>query len=210
MQKYTLFYLGILSCIVSCAGHRSKETASSTISFVTVEPGVRLEVIDWGGKGEPILFLAGLGNTAHVFDDYAPQFNDHFHVLGITRRGFGASTHSSSGYALDTLSKDILTILDSLKIERITLIGHSIAGEELTKFAILYPHRVNKLVYLDAAYDRTDLSFADKTPPSPLKMTRIDSSSWQNLQRFLKSAYKLSLNESEIKATSIFDKDGRR
>ena len=54
-------------------------------------PTVSLEVVDWGGRGTPLVFLAGLGSTAHVFDDFAPQFTDSFHVVGITRRGFGAS-----------------------------------------------------------------------------------------------------------------------
>jgi len=38
------------------------------IQFVNVEDGVRLEVPDWGGSGRPIVLLAGLGFTAHVFD----------------------------------------------------------------------------------------------------------------------------------------------
>ncbi len=208
MTKYLLAFL-FYSCIQGCTNLRSEEASSPNISLVTVEPGVQLELIDWGGNGEPILFLAGLGNTAHVFDEYAPQFTDQFRVLALTRRGFGASSRPPGGYDLATLSRDILTIIDSLSIERITLIGHSIAGEELTKFAILYPQRVNKLVYLDAAYDRTDLSFADKSPPAPFKMTAEDSSSWQNLQSYLKRTYKLKLTEAEIKATSIFDKKGR-
>ena len=38
---------------------------------------------------------------------------------------------------------------------RADLIGHSLAGDEMTLFANLYPQRVIKMVYLDAAYDRT-------------------------------------------------------
>ena len=35
------------------------------VKFVTVAPGVKLEVLDWGGNGPPLVFLAGLGFTAH-------------------------------------------------------------------------------------------------------------------------------------------------
>jgi pimeloyl-ACP methyl ester carboxylesterase len=45
-------------------------------------------VLDWGGTGPPLVFLAGLGNTAHVFDHFAHQFTDRFRVLGVTRRGY--------------------------------------------------------------------------------------------------------------------------
>ena len=58
-----------------------------TVQFVTVEQGVKLEVLDWGGYGAPLIFLAGTGNTAHNFDNFAPQFTSQHHVYGITRRG---------------------------------------------------------------------------------------------------------------------------
>jgi len=38
-----------------------------------VDDNVKLEVLDWGGTGRPLVLLAGLGNTAHVFDDFAPK-----------------------------------------------------------------------------------------------------------------------------------------
>lgn len=62
------------------------------VQFVTVEDGVRLEVLDWGGTGRPIVLLAGLGYTAHVFDGFAEKLTDSYHVYGITRRGYGASS----------------------------------------------------------------------------------------------------------------------
>jgi len=50
---------------------------------VPIEKHVQLEVIDWGGNDQPLIFLAGLGNTAHIFDQFAPQFTKHYHVYGI-------------------------------------------------------------------------------------------------------------------------------
>ena len=55
--------------------------------FVNVEKNVRLEVLDWGGTGRPIVFLAGAGNSAHIFDDFAPKFANEYHVYGITQIG---------------------------------------------------------------------------------------------------------------------------
>jgi pimeloyl-ACP methyl ester carboxylesterase len=67
--------------------------------MIPVEPGVQLEVLDWGGTGQPMIFLSGLGNTAHIWDDFAPRFMGSHHVYAITRRGFGRSTHAASGYS---------------------------------------------------------------------------------------------------------------
>src|SRR5262245_46242230 len=52
------------------------DTCGHKTTFVTVEPGVQLEVLDWGGTGEPLVLLAGLGDNAHVYDDFAYQFTD--------------------------------------------------------------------------------------------------------------------------------------
>lgn len=123
-------------------------------AFVTAN-SVRLHYLDWGGRGETILFLAGFNDSAHVYDHFAPQFTDRFHVLGLTRRGVGESEKPPDGYDSSTRVEDIRQFLDELGVSRVSLIGHSMAGDELTLFASRYPKRVSKMVYLDAAYDRT-------------------------------------------------------
>ena len=67
------------------AGH---EASPYSVHFVIVEKDVKLEVIDWGGSGKSLVLLAGGGNTAHIFDHFAPKLANEFHVYGITRRGF--------------------------------------------------------------------------------------------------------------------------
>src|ERR1700747_1242431 len=68
------------------------------IKLVSVGDGVRLEVLDWGGPGRPIVLLAGLGFTAHVFDGFAEKLTDTYHVYGVTRRGYGASSRPAADY----------------------------------------------------------------------------------------------------------------
>jgi pimeloyl-ACP methyl ester carboxylesterase len=96
-----------------------------------------------------LLLLAGMGNDAHSFDQFAPKFTDRFRVLALTRRGFGQSDKPATGYDTDTLVADSRAFLDMLKIKRVSLIGHSFAGWELIRFAELYPDRVDRLVFLD-------------------------------------------------------------
>jgi non-heme chloroperoxidase len=129
-----------------------KDPSPHAVQFVTVDNDVNLEVLDWGGSGRPLVFLAGLGNTAHIFDMFALKFTAAYHVYGITRRGFGASSAPASGYSADRLGDDVLAVLDGLKLNRPVLVGHSIAGEELSSVGSRYPGRVAGLIYLDAAY----------------------------------------------------------
>ena len=117
--------------------------------------GIKLHYLDWGGSGDTILFLPGFNDTAHIYDQFAPRFTDHFHVMGLTRRGLGESDKPKDGYDASTRVEDIRDFLDQLQIPRVILIGHSMAGDELTLFASRYPQRTIKVVYYDAAYDRT-------------------------------------------------------
>jgi pimeloyl-ACP methyl ester carboxylesterase len=112
--------------------------------------GVRIHYLDVGGNGEQLILLTGLGSSVHIFDDLAPRFTDRFRVIAMTRRGHAESDHPTDGFGLDTLIADLKTVLDTLGLRRVNLAGHSIAGGELTRFAILYPDRIATLIYLDA------------------------------------------------------------
>ena len=144
------------------------DTSPHKSDFVNVN-GIRLHYLDWGGSGEVLLFLAGMGCNAHIFDDFAPRFTDQFHVMALTRRGHGESDRPETGYDVDTLIEDIRQFLDALGIEKVILAGHSMANIELSHFAVLYPDRVIKLIYLDAAYDRHSPSYKEMVEKSPWK-----------------------------------------
>ncbi len=105
--------------LLSPSAYASAQTDSTPhkVQMVTVEPGVRLEVLDWGGSGRPLIFLAGNGDTAHRFDGFAPQFTTQHHVYGITRRGSGASSSpvpANGNYSADHLGDDVLAVMKAL------------------------------------------------------------------------------------------------
>jgi non-heme chloroperoxidase len=67
-------------------------------------------------------------------------------------RGFGKSSAPSSGYSADRLGDDVLAVMDSLALNKPVLVGHSIAGEELSSIGSRHPEKIAGLVYLEAAY----------------------------------------------------------
>ena len=158
--------VGLLPPVVPLVLQRAtKETAwpldptAHSVQFITVDNNVKLEVLDWGGSGRPLVLLTGLGNNAHVYDGFAPKLTTSYHVYGITRRGFGASSAPATGYSADRLGDDVLAVLDALRLNRPVLVGHSIGGEELSSIGSRHPERVAGLIYLDcygyAYYDRS-------------------------------------------------------
>jgi non-heme chloroperoxidase len=160
-----LYLLLIASLMVSLKAPAQTDSSPHKVQFVTVEEGVQLEVLDWGGLGRPLLFLAGSGDTAHAFDNFAPKFTGQHHVYGITRKGFGASSKPApmnGNYAADRLGDDVLAVMQALRIERPVLVGHSLAGEELSSIGSRFPSRVAGLIYLDAV---ASWSFYDPAHP---------------------------------------------
>jgi non-heme chloroperoxidase len=166
LQIWNLSFLLIVSPWIAANSMVQVDSSPHSIQMVAVKPGVRLEVLDWGGSGRPLIFLAGSGDTAHRFDGFAPQFAKQHHVYGITRRGSGASSSPApvhGNYSADHLGDDLLAVMKALHIDRPVLAGHSMAGEEMSSIGSRFPDKVSGLIYLDAATD-----FALDDPEHPL------------------------------------------
>lgn len=131
------------------------DTTAHKTHMVKVSDGVEVEVVDWGGSGRPLVFLSGLGQTAHAFDAFALRFTGQYRVIGLTRRGFGASGKPDAkvptNYTTERLGDDVLAVMDALKLVRQVQAGWSIAGGELSSVASRHPQKVSGLIYLDAA-----------------------------------------------------------
>ena len=154
-MRLTLRSVCVASTLAASVGsaQQTPDTSPHQAKFVRIAPDVQLEVLDWGGSGRPVVLLAGLGGTAHDFDAFGPKLAAHYHIVAVTRRGFGRSSVPPNGYGADTLAADILAVIDSLELRRPVIAGHSQAGEELSSIGFRHPEKVSGLVYLDAGYD---------------------------------------------------------
>jgi non-heme chloroperoxidase len=181
--------------------------------LVTVANGVQLQVLDWGGsdKSRTMVLITGLGDNAHVYDQFAFQFTDYFHVIGITRRGYLPSSQPApgpspgAGFDFDTRAHDDIAVLDFLGISKAVFVGHSIAGSELSTIGVKYGDRVEKLVYLDA-FDLSKRFQLPDIPPPPY--TDADG---RSLQIFLAADERLEDILRPAQATRIavqFDENG--
>jgi len=135
---------------------RWRDGAPHEPSSIKVDAGVQLEVLDFGGTGSPILLLPGLAASAHSYDEVAPLLARHHRVVAMTRRGTGYSSKPDYGYDTPRLGQDVLAVMDTLGVGKVVLVGHSIAGDELTWLGVHHAQRFDGLVYLDAAYDRSN------------------------------------------------------
>lgn len=134
---------------------RWRDLAPHDAHSITVDQGVQLEVLDFGGTGSPMLLLPGLGATAHSFDELAPMLARKHRVIAVTRRGAGYSSKPDFGFDTPRLAQDVLKVMDAMQLGKVILAGHSIAGDELTWLGGHHADRIAALIYLDAAYDRS-------------------------------------------------------
>lgn len=117
--------------------------------------GSRLQHLDWGGTGPTLILLHDHGQNPHKFDAFAPAFTDRFRVIASARRG-AMGSEAAPPYDVPTFAADLRELMDTLGIPKAIFVGHGLAGAEVTEMAVRYPGRVEKIVYLDAAYDCTD------------------------------------------------------
>jgi len=200
----------------SQSGTPWKDPSPHAVRFVSVGDGVPLEVLDWDGSGRAVVLLAGGGDTAHVFDDFAPKLTTHNHVYGITRRGFGASGYADAENVGERLGGDVLAVIDALKLDKPILVGHSIAGAELSWIANQHPNRVAGVVYLEAGYS---YAFDDGKGASALDMMKLkapqspppgaaDLVSFKALQRYKDRMDGFEFPEGELREERQTNPDG--
>ena len=157
-----------------------KPTAIGADSFCELK-SVRLHYIDHGGQGPVVILLAGLGSSAHAFDEFGPLLRRGHRVIAVTRRGYGQSGDpSNADYSNGALVRDVLELMNRLGIPRASFIGHSLAGGELATLGAKHPERVDRLVYIDAAYDRSEVpslmaALPPSAPPPPTALATVAS-----------------------------------
>ena len=182
-----------------------------TQRLVPVGPAARLEVLDWGGSGRTLVLLAQLGQTAHIYDDWAPALARRFRVVGITRRGYGESS-ATGGFSAEELATDIIRVLDAEKLRDPVLVGNQFAGEEMSWIGSRLPDRVAGLVYLDAAYDRSDIAteraIARRIPPQGGPRPE-DMASVEALTRWASRGSGVKIPEAEFRQVAQVAPDGR-
>jgi len=196
-------------------GSMWKDPSPHTVRFVPVGD-VQLEVLDWGGSGRAVVLLAGGGDTAHVFDGFAPKLAAHNHVYGITRRGFGASGYAEPASAGDRLGEDVLAVIDALKLDKPVLMGHSIAGVELSWMANAHPDRIAGVVYIEAGYSyafddgkgASALDMMKLQAPQPPPPTAADLVNFKALQSYEARTDGFEFPEGELRAERQTNPDG--
>jgi pimeloyl-ACP methyl ester carboxylesterase len=126
---------------------------SSPRDATTTLDGLRFHYLDWGTAGEPpMLLLHGGAQTAHSWDEVAPDFARDHHVLALDQRGHGDTDWAPDGrYRRDDFVADIRAFLDDRDWPAPIIVALSLGGLNSIAFAARHPDRITGLVVVDVA-----------------------------------------------------------
>ncbi len=160
-----------------------------------------------------MVFIHGFGDNPHIFDDLIPAFTDRYRAIAYARRSHGRSTQKGP-YSTATLTRDLRGLLDGLGIQRASLVGWSMGGNELTGMASRYPDRVDRIVFLDAGYDWGDPDCRRAFQAFPISGD-VPSSGYSSLgayrrfwQKMVPGIRPISRLEASIRESVVVGRDG--
>ena len=107
---------------------------------------IELQVRDYEGSGEAIVFLHYSGANLMMWPRVLPYFQDRYRLILVDLRGHGKSDKPETGYQIDVMARDILGVMQHLNLERAHIIGSSLGAEVGLSLAANYPDRVISLV----------------------------------------------------------------
>jgi pimeloyl-ACP methyl ester carboxylesterase len=112
---------------------------------------LRLNYLDWGNTGAPVLILLHGGrDQCHSWDPIVASLRVEWRILTPDLRGHGESEWSSDGqYPLECFVYDLASLIDQLGLTSVSLVGHSLGGNIVLRYAALYPERVRRVMAIE-------------------------------------------------------------
>ena len=114
--------------------------------------GLTLRVREWASDGSPIVLAHGLASNSRIWDDVAGRLAARHHVVALDQRGHGLSDRPTDGFTFDRMVGDLAALIETLGLDRPTLVGHSWGGNVVLAFAAEHPDRVRGLVLVDGGF----------------------------------------------------------
>ncbi|WP_378186095.1 alpha/beta fold hydrolase [Aquimarina sp. W85] len=107
------------------------------------------------GQGKPIVFLHGFLENLSMWQTIVPEFLEQYQCIAIDLPGHGGSDNLGYVHSMETMAEVVKSVLETLKIDKAIIIGHSLGGYVGLAFAEKYTHSLLGLLLLNST------SFAD-------------------------------------------------
>ncbi len=111
--------------------------------------GTRLFYDDRGNGGRPLLFVHGWCCDHSHFSPQVECFSTAYRTIAVDLRGHGLSEKPAGDYAIETHAEDLAGLIDTLDLQGVVAIGHSMGGACVLELAARFPQRISAIVLLD-------------------------------------------------------------
>ena len=146
MRRCGLFLLGL--CVM--ADHRLSGQDLNRFTRTITVSGLSFPVLDYG-EGSPVLLLHGFPDDRFLWRNQAVELaTAGLRVIAPDLRGFGDAPRPAdpAEYGLDIAAKDVIGILDAMRIEQVQMVAHDWGAALGWRIAGLYPNRISRYVAL--------------------------------------------------------------
>ncbi len=123
-----------------------------------IQVGDLAVAVSVAGTGPPVVLLHGLGCGKRMWFHQALALQGRFRVIAYDQRGHGLTDAPTvaTDYSAALLARDLVGVLDALKIERAAIVGFSLGGGPALALAASKPERVSRLVLADVGAGADD------------------------------------------------------
>lgn len=175
---------------------------------------LNLHYLSWGNESLPvIIMLHGIRSYANTWAPVAELLSDRFRVIALDQRGRGASDWSARhAYFGDDYVADMEALVEHLKLENFSLLGHSMGGANALLYADRHADKVCALVIEDAGPGSSTGSAGAKRIIREFTNTPIEFDNWEAGREFWRSI-RPNISEqslsSRVNETLKRDADGK-
>jgi pimeloyl-ACP methyl ester carboxylesterase len=190
--------------LLTPAFSHSKEAAPARyeVGALTVEQS--------GGKGEPIIFIPGLASGTWTWTDTAERLRAGHTVYLVSLPGFDGRM-SIPGTTLESVSKDLQVLIESKKIRKPVLVGHSLGGTLALTFAADHSDLIAGVVAVDGlpVFPGTEGMMGDRSALGQNARAQIENQTPEQFAAYQQMYMKKYGVIDEVKAASLAEKSSR-
>ena len=156
-------------------GKQSNASRIKSRSRYLETDSIRIHYLEWNHSSDStIILLHGLYDDADIWSAVAPLLARDYRVIALDRRGAGLTDKPDKGYDFQTLGKDVLAVINKLKLQRVRLVGHSAGAGVALTVAATEPDKIDSVVLVDGGFWAKRAESSDAKSVSPCNAKTVE------------------------------------
>jgi N-formylmaleamate deformylase len=118
--------------------------------FNAVANGIRQHILRYGERGQPLVIIPGITSPAITWEFVAEALASQFDTYVVDVRGRGLSSSGPElDYGVDAMAEDLVRLLETLQLENVVVLGHSMGARIAARAASKQPAHIARLILVD-------------------------------------------------------------